>query len=44
MVWLPSRRRIPAEQQTHNGLVNVNVGDVTILENVAVGVAANVAA
>jgi hypothetical protein len=26
------------------GLVNVNVGDVTVLENVAVGVAANVAA
>jgi hypothetical protein len=33
-----------AEAQTQNGLVNVNVGDVTILENVAVGVAANVAA
>lgn len=33
-----------AEAQTQNGLVNVNVGDVTILANVAVGVAANVAA
>jgi hypothetical protein len=30
--------------QQQNGLVNVNVGDVTILENVGVGVAANVAA
>jgi flagellar basal body rod protein FlgF len=32
-----------AEAQTQNGLVNVAIGDVTILENVAVGVAANVA-
>jgi hypothetical protein len=33
-----------AEAQQQSGLVNVNVGDVTILENVAVGVAAQVAA
>ena len=33
----------PAMAQ-QNGLVNVEVGDVTILENVAVGVAANAAA
>jgi hypothetical protein len=31
-------------QPQQNGLVNVNIGDVTILENVGVGVAANVAA
>jgi hypothetical protein len=34
----------PAAQAQQEGLVNVNVGDVTILENVGVGVAANVAA
>ena len=33
----------PASAQ-QNGLVNVNVGDVTILQDVGVGVAANVAA
>ena len=33
----------PAMAQ-QNGLVNVEVGDVTILENVAVGIAANAAA
>ncbi len=31
-------------QTTQNGLVNVNVGDVTILEDVNIGVAAQVAA
>jgi hypothetical protein len=31
-------------QPEQNGLVNVMIGDVTILENVGVGVAANVAA
>jgi hypothetical protein len=31
-------------QPGQEGLVNVNVGDVTVLENVAVGVAANVIA
>lgn len=31
-------------QPTQRGLVNVNVGDVTVLENVGVGVAANAAA
>jgi hypothetical protein len=31
-------------QPEQRGLVNVNVGDVTILEDVGVGVAANVAA
>jgi hypothetical protein len=35
----------PAQAQvTQDGLVNVNVGDVTILENVDIGVAAQVAA
>ncbi len=35
----------PAQAQvTQDGLVNVNVGDVTILENVNIGVAAQVAA
>ncbi len=35
----------PAQAQvTQDGLVNVNVGDVTILENVRIGVAAQVAA
>jgi hypothetical protein len=35
----------PAEAQTRqDGLVNVNVGDVTILEDVNVGVVANVVA
>jgi hypothetical protein len=33
----------PASAQ-QNGLVNVNVGDVTVLQDVGVGVAANVAA
>lgn len=33
-----------AAQPEQRGLVNVSVGDVTILEDVAVGVAANVAA
>lgn len=33
----------PASAQQH-GLVNVEIGDITILENVGVGVAANVAA
>ena len=31
-------------QPKQNGLVNVNIGDVTILENVGIGVAAQVAA
>ena len=31
-------------QPQQNGLVNVNIGDVTILENVGIGVAAQVAA
>jgi hypothetical protein len=30
--------------QQQQGLVNVNIGDVTILQDVAIGVAANVAA
>lgn len=35
----------PAQAQaTQDGLVNVNVGDVTILEDVRIGVAAQVAA
>lgn len=33
-----------AAQPVQEGLINVNIGDVTILENVGVGVAANVAA
>ena len=33
----------PASAQ-QNGLVNVEIGDVTILENVGIGVAANIAA
>lgn len=33
-----------AAQPQQSGLVNVNVGDVTILEDVGIGVAANVAA
>lgn len=36
---------VPAHAQvTQDGLVNVNVGDVTILEDVNIGVAAQVAA
>jgi hypothetical protein len=34
----------PVASAQQEGLVNVNVGDVTILQNVGVGVAANVAA
>ena len=34
----------PASAQQQDGLVNVNVGDVTILEDVNIGVAAQVAA
>ena len=34
----------PSMAQTQNGLVNVNVGDVTILEDVNIGLAAQVAA
>jgi hypothetical protein len=34
----------PAAQAQQEGLVNVNIGDVTVLQNVGVGVAANVAA
>jgi hypothetical protein len=34
----------PAAAQQQDGLVNVNVGDVTILEDVNIGVAAQVAA
>ena len=34
----------PAAGQQQDGLVNVNVGDVTILEDVNIGVAAQVAA
>jgi hypothetical protein len=34
----------PASAQTQDGLVNVMVGDVTILKNVSVAVAANVVA
>ncbi len=34
----------PAQAQAQDGLVNVNVGDVTILEDVRIGVAAQVAA
>ena len=34
----------PAAAQVQDGLVNVNVGDVTILEDVNVAVAANVVA
>ena len=33
-----------AQPPEQNGLVNVTIGDVTILENVGVGVAANVVA
>jgi len=33
-----------AQAVNQDGLVNVNVGDVTILEDVGIGVAANVAA
>jgi hypothetical protein len=33
-----------AAQPQQSGLVNVNVGDVTILQDVGIGVAANVAA
>jgi hypothetical protein len=40
-IGLAAAPAAPAQQQ---GLVNVNVGDVTILEDVGVGVAANVAA
>jgi hypothetical protein len=40
----PSGDREPRQQPRQSGLVNVNVGDVTVLENVAVGVAANVIA
>jgi hypothetical protein len=35
---------VAAAQPEQNGLVNVIIGDVTILENVGVGVAANVVA
>lgn len=35
---------VPAHAQTQNGLVNVSIGDITLLEDVAVGVAAQVAA
>jgi hypothetical protein len=35
---------VPASAQTQDGLVNVAIGDVTILEDVNVGVAAQVAA
>jgi hypothetical protein len=35
---------VPASAQTQDGLINVAIGDVTILEDVNVGVAANVAA
>jgi hypothetical protein len=35
---------VPAIAQTQDGLVNVNIGDVTILEDVNIGVAAQVAA
>lgn len=34
----------PAQAQQQNGLVNVAVGDVTILEDVNIGVAAQIAA
>jgi hypothetical protein len=34
----------PADAQVQNGLVNVNVGDVSVLDNARVGVAAQVAA
>jgi hypothetical protein len=34
----------PAEAQVQDGLINVAIGDVTILEDVNVGVAAQVAA
>ena len=33
-----------AQQQRQQGLVNVAVGDVTVLENVAIGLAAQIAA
>jgi hypothetical protein len=35
---------VAAQVAIQDGLVNVSIGDVTILQNVAVGVAANVAA
>jgi hypothetical protein len=35
---------MPASAQQQDGLVNVAIGDVTILEDVNIGVAANVAA
>jgi hypothetical protein len=35
---------VDAQLQVADGLVNVQVGDVTILENVSIGVAASVAA
>jgi hypothetical protein len=35
---------VAAQVAIQDGLVNVAIGDVTVLENVAVGVAANVAA
>jgi hypothetical protein len=35
---------IATAQTTQNGLINVNVGDVTILEDVNIGVGAQVAA
>jgi hypothetical protein len=41
---VPGNDRRPRQEPRQEGLVNVNVGDVTILENVAVGVAANVIA
>ncbi|WP_258803725.1 hypothetical protein [Pseudarthrobacter sp. NS4] len=34
----------PASAVTQDGLVNINIGDVTVLENVRVAVAANILA
>jgi ethanolamine utilization microcompartment shell protein EutL len=44
IIIAPGDGRQPRGQTRQEGLVNVNVGDVTLLENVAVGVAANVIA
>jgi ethanolamine utilization microcompartment shell protein EutL len=44
IIITPGNDRGPRQQPRQEGLVNVNVGDVTILQNVAVGVAANVIA
>ena len=41
---LASAYPVSAQIAIQDGLVNVSIGDVTILENVAIGVAANVAA